>query len=44
MTTYNINSGMSVNFIQEYVSIVCREGGVGVATTDGLDGPAIESR
>ena len=40
MTTYNINSGTSLNFIQEYVSIVCcREGDVGTATTYGLDGP-----
>jgi hypothetical protein len=44
MTTYNINSGMSVNFIQEYVSIVCLEGDVGIATTYGLDGPGIECR
>jgi hypothetical protein len=44
MTTYNINNGMSVNFIEEYVSIVCREGDVGIATASALDGTGIECR
>ena len=39
-----VNSGTSVNFIQEYVRNLCRGSVIGIGIIYGLDGPGIECR